>query len=121
KTVSTGLLPFGTLQLVNTGTLDLQAGDISLTANVQSLQNGSTIVGAGAVRVNGATLSLSGTVSSVSPLYLVTGVLSGAATLSGPMNMAGAQMAGAVTVNGPVVYSAGELAGTLTANQTMDW
>jgi hypothetical protein len=121
KTVSGAVLPFGALQLVNSGTLDLQAGDISLTANVQSLQSGSVISGPGAVRVNGATLSLASTVTSASPVYLASGFISGSATLSGPLVASGGDLSGAVTVHGPVTWSGGEVSGTLTVKQTMDW
>ena len=121
KTVSTATLPFGALQLVNSGTVDIQTGQISFTVNTHTLGNGSRILGLGALRVNGGDLTLDGTVTSSPPLDLVGGSLGGNATFTGALHASGGQALGSVTVDGPLTWSGGEIAGTLTAKQTMVW
>lgn len=121
KENSTQPLVFSGVLLHNSGTLDVQAGTMDFTLNDHALNNGSQVIGSGALRVAGATMTLSGNNSFSQPLQLNSGILAGTATNTGGLTVAGGQINGNLTVNGSVPFSAGILAGTLTANQTIDW
>jgi len=114
KTVATTALPFGALQLVNRGVVDVQAGSIQFTAFTHALENGSSITGPGAVQINGATVNLNGVVAFASPLTLNSGTLGGAGTLQGDLLWTGGTLAGVIAVTGNSSWSGGTLSGRLT-------
>src|SRR5262249_25552988 len=102
------------LQLVNLGTVDVEAGSINFSAFTHSLANGSRLTGPGAVQVNGATVNLDGTVACATPFSLVSGALGGSGTFQGDLNWSGGAIAGTLALKGNSTWTGGTLSGQLT-------
>ncbi len=112
-------LQFDQLQLVNSGTLDLQTAGIVFKANTHSLQSGSQCLGP--VRVDGATLQVNGEITNTDLLGLNRGYLIGNATFSGGLDFSGGELEATLVINGPLTWSGGLLSGGVTANAPVAW
>ncbi len=128
RTISTRAMDFSSVLLQNSGTLDLESGDLTFSANSHGFANGARTMGAGTVRVLGGTLTLAGTSTMDAPFELAGGELTGTATINanGGMTWSGGIIpngseGGVFTVNGNVTWSGGELEGSLTENGILNW
>jgi hypothetical protein len=134
RKTGTGSTTFGSgVSFNNTGTVDIQAGSLTLSAGTSSgsvtvasgstlnlsgytLTSNSSISGAGSVAFTGGTSTLAGTISAsggVSIASAATVNTSGSATLntsltnSGTLAVAGSGAAGTLTINGNYTQNAG--------------
>jgi hypothetical protein len=121
KTTSTKSMKFDYVQLQNSGTLDLQAGQISLVLNAHNFNDGSRTTGSGAVHVAGATLNVAGNITLGPPLALDSGYLAGSAALNGPFQFGGGEVSDKLRVNGPLTWSAGVLKGGIFVQGAASW
>gem|GEM_PF-5919863 len=105
KSVGSGSSTFGTFILNNTGTLDVQTGVLDLTAGnvTHLLSNGSLLQGAGLVRLNGSNVLESGTITDNGTFEFATGVINAAGTAtwtgSGVFNWTGGNFYGTGSTN----------------------
>jgi hypothetical protein len=121
KTISSQSLVFTAIKLQNSGTLEIDSGDLVFSANAHTFNAGSLARSAEPVRVDGATLTLQGLAVFTSPLQLVAGGLTGNGTLGGSLIWSGGQVSGSIALGGASSWLGGSLNGTLTALANLDW
>jgi hypothetical protein len=121
KTTSSKPMKLDYVQLQNSGTLDLQAGEIQLTLNDHTLSDGTRTAGTGAVHVAGAMLNVAGTLTLGSPLVLDSGYLAGSAILDGPFRFNGGEVEDKLKVDGPFIWAGGFLKGGVCVQGAATW
>jgi Immunoglobulin domain len=121
KTTSAKLMKLEYVQLQNSGTLDVQAGELSLALNAHSFSDGTRTTGSGTVRVAGATLNVAGTLTLGPALALDSGYLAGSATLNGPFQFSGGEVQDRLAVNGQFSWAGGLLKGGIGVQGAATW